>query len=89
MSKKNLLNPRTPDPISSGVFHFYLAESERTGLLEYIDPEPAYLGHIATLVDLQSIRDAGLDLIVDSMHGAGGGYFSKLLSVLINAFPQF
>lgn len=57
-----------------------IREAERTGLLEYVDPEPAYLGHIATLVDLQSIRDAGLDLIVDSMHGAGGGYFSKLLS---------
>lgn len=56
-----------------------LAEAEAQGLLEYIDPEPTYLGHIATLVDVEAIRNAGLDVIVDVMHGAGAGYFSKLL----------
>ena len=56
-----------------------LAEATSKGLLEYIDPEPAYLGHIANLVDVGNIRNAGLKVAVDSMYGAGAGYFSKLL----------
>ncbi len=57
-----------------------LAAAQSHGLLEYIDPEPTYLGHVASLVDVKSIRDAGLEVVVDSMYGAGAGYFSKLLS---------
>ena len=49
-------------------------------LLEYIDPEPLYLGNVATLVDLGGIRRAGLKVLVDPMFGAGAGYFTKLLS---------
>lgn len=56
-----------------------LAEAESTGLLEFIDPEPGYLNHIAGFVDIEAIRNAGLDIIVDSMHGSGAGYFAKLL----------
>ena len=57
-----------------------LADAGNKGLLEYIDPEPAYLGHIASIVDLQAIRQAGLDVVVDSMFGAGAGYFAELLA---------
>ena len=57
-----------------------LAEAETMGLLEYIDPEPRYLGHMANLVDLKSLRQAGLKVLVDPMYGAGAGYFTKLLS---------
>ena len=56
-----------------------IAEAISKGLLEYIDPEPVYLNHISSLVDLAGIRNAGLNIIVDSMHGAGAGYFKKLL----------
>ena len=56
-----------------------LAQAERQGLLEYVDPESLYLGQVATLVDLDAIRRAGLKLFVDSMHGAGAGYLAKLL----------
>ncbi len=56
-----------------------LEEAERQGLLEYFDPEPEYLAHAATLIDIMAIRNAGLNIVVDSMHGAGAGYFSKLL----------
>jgi phosphomannomutase len=56
-----------------------LPEAERQGLLEYFDPEPPYLGHIATLVDIDGIRRAGLNIVVDSMFGAGAGYLAKLL----------
>ena len=57
-----------------------LAEAESKGLLEYVDPEPSYLDHIATLVDLGAIRQAGLKVLVDPMYGAGAGYFTKLVS---------
>ena len=56
-----------------------IADAVSKGLVEYIDPEPIYLNHIASLVDLAGIRNAGLDIMVDSMHGAGAGYFKKLL----------
>ena len=56
-----------------------LADAQAKGLLEYIDPESTYLAHIASIVDLDSIRKAGLTVVVDSMFGAGAGYFAKLL----------
>jgi len=56
-----------------------LAEAERQGLLEHFDPEPEYLAHVASIVDVQSIRNAGLNIVFDPMHGSGAGYFSKLL----------
>ena len=57
-----------------------LADAERQGLLERFDPEPTYLNHVASLVDLAGIRGSGLRVAVDSMHGAGAGYLSKLLA---------
>ena len=57
-----------------------LADAQAKGLLEYIDPEPTYLAHVASIVDLDSIRKAGLNVVVDPMFGAGAGYFTKLLS---------
>ena len=57
-----------------------LAEARANGLLEYFNPMPDYLGHIASFVDLAAIRNAGLDIIVDAMHGSGAGYFAELLS---------
>ena len=65
---------------SGDVPRISLAEAQAKGLLEYVDPRPSYLSHMATLVDLQAIRDAGLKVVVDSMHGAGGGYFAALIS---------
>ncbi|MCL0028854.1 phosphoglucomutase/phosphomannomutase family protein [Dehalococcoidia bacterium] len=54
-------------------------QAAREGLLEYFNPEPEYLAHAATLIDVTAIRNAGLNIVVDSMHGAGAGYFNKLL----------
>ena len=53
--------------------------AEKIGMLEKLDPEPAYLNHIAELVDLNRIRNAGLNIAIDSMHGAGSKYLAKLL----------
>ncbi len=55
-------------------------EAERRGLLERFDPEIDYLNHVAQFVDLEGIRNAGLNVVVDSMFGAGAGYFDRLIS---------
>ena len=69
-------NVRPSDPID----RMGLADAQATGLLEYVDPESVYLGHMATLVDLEGIRNSGMKVIVDSMFGSGAGYLKKLLS---------
>ena len=57
-----------------------LESARAKGLAEYFDPAPSYLQHVATLVDLEGIRRAGLKVIADSMFGAGAGYIARLLS---------
>ena len=47
--------------------------------MERFDPSPSYLHHIAELVDLERLRHSGLKAIVDSMYGAGAGYFAAIL----------
>jgi alpha-D-glucose phosphate-specific phosphoglucomutase len=56
-----------------------LAEALKEGLVSYYDPDPTYFAHIASLVDIDAIRRSGLKIIVDSMYGAGAGYFFRLL----------
>ncbi|MEK7215526.1 MAG: phosphoglucomutase/phosphomannomutase family protein [Chloroflexota bacterium] len=60
-----------------------IAQATSQGLVEYVDPEPAYdttIRKLLTEARLQRLKDAGLDVVVDSMYGAGGGYFRRLLS---------
>ncbi|MCH8799790.1 MAG: phosphoglucomutase/phosphomannomutase family protein [Chloroflexi bacterium] len=56
------------------------AEGRGNGLIVDLEPSRPYLERIASLVDLDAIRSAGLDVVVDSMYGAGGGYLPTLLS---------
>jgi len=56
-----------------------LKEAESRGLVRRMDPRPAYVNHIATLVDLERLRAAGLSVVVDAMYGAGAGYLRDLL----------
>jgi len=57
-----------------------LHDGFKQGVIKYYDPTPVYLRHIGDLVDVERIRQAGLKIAVDSMHGAGMGYFKALLS---------
>ena len=57
-----------------------LDEAQDRGLVTIFDPDPPYLERIGSLVDLESIRQAGFDLLVDAMFGAGAGYITGLLS---------
>jgi phosphomannomutase len=65
---------------SDGVRRLDLGEAEAGGLLEYFDAGPAYDAQIARLVDLTSLREAGVHVVADSMYGTGQGYFKRLLS---------
>ena len=56
-----------------------LAEARAAGSVENVDPNPAYRQSISGLIDLDAIRAAGLNVLVDAMHGAGAGYFANLL----------
>ncbi len=48
--------------------------------IKYFDPAVPYISHIEKLIDLQPIKDAGLNILVDPMWGNGAGWFPRLLS---------
>ncbi|MBM3176279.1 MAG: phosphoglucomutase/phosphomannomutase family protein [Chloroflexi bacterium] len=64
---------------SCSVKRMALADGLKSGIIAYIDPVEAYFQQIECLVDLEAIRQSSLKVIVDSMYGAGMGYFKKLL----------
>lgn len=48
--------------------------------VELRDFRSAYLGHLASLVDLEAIRKAGHKIVIDPMYGSGAGYLSSILA---------
>ncbi len=56
-----------------------LAEAIEQGLVTIFDAAPDYLTHIAKLIDVQPIKDAGLTIAVDAMWGNGAGWFTNIL----------
>ena len=56
-----------------------LSDAVATGLLEYVDIVPEYYVQLSKLVDLESLRNGGMKIVVDSMFGAGSGHFRTLL----------
>lgn len=48
-------------------------------LLCYLDPSPTYFSHLNRLVSLEELRRQRLSVLIDSMYGAGAGYFRELL----------
>jgi len=74
------LEHRIADISATGrVKHIPLDQGLRQGLVERFDPSPSYLHHIGELVDLERLRRSRLKVIVDSMYGAGAGYFAAIL----------
>lgn len=62
--------------------HRSLYDGRALGLLETVNPVPAYDARIRALLGperLERLRNAGLIVKVDSMYGAGAGYFRRLL----------
>jgi alpha-D-glucose phosphate-specific phosphoglucomutase len=56
-----------------------LAEATQQGLIVETDLTKIYFEQIARLVDIERLRGAGLELVIDPMYGAGAGYLAKLL----------
>jgi len=64
---------------SSKVKQLSLANGLANKLVTYFDPDPAYFKQLQRLIDLETIRRSPLKVMVDSMYGAGIGYFTELL----------
>jgi len=62
-----------------GVKRANIADTLKKGLVEYTDLMPVYVEQIKKLIDLESLRKAGIKLVVDPMYGAGAGYLKSLL----------
>ncbi|HTB21750.1 MAG TPA: phosphoglucomutase/phosphomannomutase family protein [bacterium] len=65
---------------AGGVKRMPLKDAEAKGLVHRIDPMPAYLKKIESMVDLKAIKKAKLKVVVDSLHGAGRGYVETVLA---------
>jgi len=57
-----------------------LEEAKKKGRVAAADLDPAYFAQIARLVDLDTLKNAGLKIVIDPMYGAGTGYLMKMLS---------
>jgi len=55
-----------------------LSAATQGGLLKSFDPWPDYFRNVASLVDLDRLRQSALRVVVDPMYGAGRGYFPRL-----------
>ena len=62
-----------------GVKRVALDRVLKKGLVDYLDPSPAYFDHLSRFVDIEELRRRKLNIIVDSMYGAGIGYFKTVL----------
>lgn len=62
-----------------GICETELSEAVSDGRIRYFDAGESYVRQLARYVDLELIRAAAIPLIVDPMHGAGSGFFARLL----------
>jgi alpha-D-glucose phosphate-specific phosphoglucomutase len=64
---------------SGKVHRMDLDDAQKKKLLVYHDPFQAYAKHLNRLINIESLRQQPLKIVVDSMFGAGIGYFKALL----------
>jgi alpha-D-glucose phosphate-specific phosphoglucomutase len=56
-----------------------LDKALKKGLVDYMDPTPAYFDYLSRFVNIEELRHQKLNVVVDSMYGAGIGYFKAAL----------
>ncbi len=66
-------------PSVAEVKRMALEDARAEGRVEVWDPAPAYLAHIGKLVDIERIKQAQLNVLVEPMWGNGMGWFPRLL----------
>jgi phosphomannomutase len=66
-------------PSISQVKRASLGEAQAKGRIAIWDPAPAYLAHIGKLVEIEPIKEAGLNVLIEPMWGNGSGWFPRIL----------
>lgn len=56
--------------------------ADAENICKKINPYQKYINHIVELIDVDTIREAKLKVVVDPMHGAGIGYLEDILGRL-------
>ncbi|OGR85374.1 MAG: hypothetical protein A2901_00950 [Elusimicrobia bacterium RIFCSPLOWO2_01_FULL_54_10] len=56
-----------------------MAEARKKNLVVSIDPGPAYLKHIRSLIDFKILKKSKLQVVCDPLYGTGRGYLDTLL----------
>ena len=50
------------------------------GLIQKYNPDESYIKQIKNLIDIEPIKEAGFNILVDPMWGNGAGWFTRLLA---------
>ncbi len=66
-------------PPVEGVKRMRLEDAIEQGMVTLFDPAPAYLKHLAALIDVEPIKQAGFKIVVEPMWGCGIGWLSRIL----------
>jgi alpha-D-glucose phosphate-specific phosphoglucomutase len=56
-----------------------LDKALKKGVVDYLDPSPAYFDRLSHFVNMEELRRQKLSVIIDPMYGAGIGYFKTAL----------
>ncbi len=67
-------------PDIQGVRRMKLDDALSDGLVVKFDPAPAYIELLNRLVDIEPLKAAGFNVLVDCMWGNGAGWFTRLLA---------
>jgi phosphomannomutase len=67
-------------PDLEGVRRIALDEALTDGRIVKLDPVPIYTAHLSELVDIEPIKKAGFNVLVEPMWGNGSGWFPRLLT---------
>ncbi|OGN97932.1 MAG: phosphomannomutase [Chloroflexi bacterium RBG_13_51_18] len=65
---------------SGKVNRLSLSDAKKQGLVMTSDLDTDYFEQIAGLVDIDGLRQADLNVVIDPMYGAGAGYLKRILS---------
>ncbi len=74
------LEEETARAQDAGIRTMPFDDAVAAGLVEVVDPVPAYARQVARIVDVDAIRRRGLHIVHEAMHGAGAGYVATLLA---------
>lgn len=68
--------PDSEDDVKRVVFE----DALQSGRIVRFDPAPEYIHQIHQMVDLEPIKNAGLNVLIDPMWGNGAGWFPRILN---------